>query len=91
MLTEAKIVKMILEEYDRRAHRVLSEVELDPFPGQEYTDEPIISPHLKVRHVNTQLLYTIDSVSPRDITLRSPEGDLFTVDSDEFEKEYKLD
>jgi len=91
LLTEQKIVELFSREYDRKIFEILSELDIGPFPGQAHKDAPVITRDLKVRHVKTLLLYTIDSVSPRDITLRTPEGRRFTVSADEFEKEYKLD
>lgn len=91
LLTEQKIIAMFLEEYDHKIFEVLTEIDLSPFPGQAHKDSPVVSRDLKVRHTQTSLLYTIHSVSPRDITLRTPEGKLFTVTIDELEKEYKLD
>jgi len=90
-LTEKDIIQIIREEYDRKLCRILSEVETSPFPGQADEKEPIITPNLKVRHEKTGFLYTVDSVSQKDVVLRSPEGDRFTVEIDEFEREYELD
>ena len=91
ILSESDILRMMREEYDLKLERILSEINTAPFPGQENDRDSVVSPDLKVRHDKTNLLYTVDSVSPNDVTLRSPEGDRFTVDADEFEKEYNLD
>ena len=90
-LKESDILRIMLEEYDSHLLSVLKEIDMSSFPGQKDEREPVVSPDLKVRHGKTNLLYTIDSVSHDDIVLRSPEGDRFSVGTDEFEKEYKLD
>ncbi|MBT7912715.1 hypothetical protein HN588_02275 [Candidatus Bathyarchaeota archaeon] len=90
-LSESDILRMLREEYDLKLERVLGEINTAPFPGQQDDRSPVVTPDLKVRHKKTNLLYTVDSVSPNDVTLRSPEGDRFTVAADEFEKEYNLD
>lgn len=51
---------------------------------------PSVEPELKVRHKESGLRYTVDSVSVRDITLRTPENEKFTLDATEFENGYEL-
>lgn len=87
-LTERDIIRFIREEYDRRLNDALN---ISPFPGQIDKSEPVITPNLKVRHIKTGYLYTVDSVKADEIVLQTPEGSRFAVGLDEFEKEYKLD
>lgn len=49
-----------------------------------------VSPELKVRHKATGFLYTVVSVSKKDVVLKTPEGDEFIVDSAAFEKGYDV-
>jgi len=49
-----------------------------------------VSPDLKVRHRATGFLYTVVSVSKKDVVLRTPEGNEFIVDSATFEKGYDV-
>lgn len=49
-----------------------------------------VSPELKVRHRATGFLYTVVSVSKKDVVLRTPEGSEFIVDSTAFEKGYDV-
>lgn len=55
------------------------------------SDVPVLSPELKIRHKKSQIRYTVDSVGPRDIILRTPEGEKFLVDKETLESEYELD
>lgn len=88
-LTERKIIELFKEEW---ASRVLQlEKSLDKFLKSDVTKKGIISPDTKVKHKASQLLYTIDEVTPTHIVLRTPEGKLFAVDADELAQEYSLD
>ena len=51
----------------------------------------VLSPELKVKHKESQLRYTINSVGPRDVILRTPEGETFLVSKETLEAEYELD
>jgi hypothetical protein len=42
-------------------------------------------------HTKSGIRYTVDSVGPRDVILRTPENETFLVDKDTLEKEYHLD
>jgi len=48
------------------------------------------SPDLKVKHSSTGFLYTVVSVSKKDVILRTPEGKEFAVDAATFEKDYEI-
>lgn len=54
-------------------------------------EKPLLTPELKVIHKTSKLKYTIDSVSPRDVILRTPEGEKFLVNGGELEKDYQLE
>jgi hypothetical protein len=53
--------------------------------------QTVVTPELKVRHKKSQIRYTVTSVGPKDVILRTPEGENFLVDADELEKNYQLD
>ena len=61
------------------------------FKTKDGKPQNVLSPELKLRHKGSGLLYTIDSVGPRDAILRTPEGGTFLVDKDELEADYELD
>lgn len=50
-----------------------------------------VSSGTRIRHKNSGIEYTVVSVSPRDMVLKTPEGRPFTVDANEVEEEYELD
>jgi len=88
-LEEQDVIRVMREEWDARVRRLSEalEVKLD----SPVTDEPIIAPDFKVRHKRSQIRYTVVSVSPRDVILKTPEGEQFLVDAAEFEKDYEVD
>jgi hypothetical protein len=49
-----------------------------------------VSPDLKVKHKATGFLYTVVSVSKKDVVLRTPEGKEFIVDAAQFEEGYEV-
>ena len=89
-LTEQRIIEIMREEYEAKLRKL--DEDLSAFMNVPDDDkEGIIGLETKVRHKETQLLYTVNSVGPNEIELRTPESKTFMVTSDEFEKEYELD
>lgn len=92
VLEEADVIRTMREEWDKRVSNLNEEVELAMKSKVEGDGEKmIISPELKVRHKKSQLRYTVSSVGPRDVILRTPEDEDFLVDADDLEKNYELD
>ena len=90
-LEEADIIQMMREEWNVKVSR-LSEAVDAVLKGKVDGDEKLlISPDLKLRHKKTQFLYTVISVGPRDVILKTPEDKQFIVDKDTLEKEYEID
>lgn len=90
-LTEADILQIMREEWDNKL-KSLEETVDAVFKGKvDGKNKMILSPDLKLRHKKTQFLYTIDSVSPADAVLKTPEGKKFLVDKDTLENEYEID
>lgn len=89
-LTEKRILELMKEEWDRKVANL--DKSLVEFLGADDSDgkRGIIGVNTKVRHKGSQLLYTVHEVGPRDVTLETPEGKLFTVKDHEFEEEYEL-
>jgi hypothetical protein len=92
VLQEADVVRVMREEWTARVKALAEQVDvvLNSKVGKE-GEKPVLSPELKVKHKKSGILYTIDSVGPRDIILRTPEGETFLVDGPAFEQEYHLD
>jgi hypothetical protein len=91
-LQEADVIRIMREVWSARM-KTLSE-EIDVVMKSKVADKsdvPVLAPELKVRHKKTQLRYTIDSVGPNDVILRTPEGETFLIDGAEFESDYQLD
>lgn len=90
-LEESDIIQVMREEWDAKL-RALSEAADAVLKGKIDGDEKLlIDPGLKLRHKKTQFLYTVRSVSPRDVILKTPEGKEFLVDKEELESSYELD
>lgn len=91
-LTEADVIRVMREEWDKRVAALAETVDLTLSAKTKGGGEQlVISPELKVMHKDSGIRYTVDSVGPRDIILRTPEGEKFLVDKETLEAEYELD
>lgn len=91
-LTEADVIRVMREEWDKKVAALSETVDIAlsaKVGGGE--EKPMLSPELKVMHKKSGIRYTVDSVGPRDIILRTPEEDTFLVDKETLESEYELD
>lgn len=86
------VIRVMREEWHARLASLSEQVDL-VMNSKVTADEkdPVISPELKVRHKKSQIRYTVSSVGPRDLILRTPEGEEFIVDKETLESEYELD
>lgn len=85
-LTEVEIIRIIREEWDKRVSAALIELKASLSSGKK----EILSPELKVRHAKSGIRYTIDSIGPNDVILRTPEGKQILVGKDVLENEYEV-
>jgi len=91
-LTETDVLRIMREEWNKKVSNLSEAVEVAMTTKVGKSgDQPIIAPELKVLHKKSGIRYTVDSVGPKDIILRTPEDDTFLVDADQLEKEYELD
>lgn len=92
-LTETDVIRVMREEWDRRIAALSETVDIavNSKVGDGKGEQPILSPELKVMHKKSGIRYTIVSVGPRDIILKTPEGNDFIVDAPHLEDEYELD
>lgn len=91
-LQEADVIRIMREEWDKKVQALAETVDITMHAKSKDGDEhPVISPELKVMHKKSGIRYTVDSVGPRDIILRTPEDEKFIVDKDTLEAEYELD
>lgn len=84
-ITEVDVLKLLREEYEKR-----EKLNTAKFKGQDSKTD-VLTKGLKVRHVETNLLYTVDAVSAQEIFLKTPEGDTFAVTRKDLTRSYKLD
>ena len=86
------VIRVMREEWQARLAALSEQVDLvmnsKVTAGEK---DPVISPELKVRHKNSQIRYTVSSVGPRDLILRTPEGEEFLVSKEDLEDGYELD
>ena len=90
-LNEEDILRVMREEWSNKLTALSEEIDLILKSKVDGEKKDVLSPDLKIRHKKSQILYTIVSVGPRDIMLKTPEGEDFLIDKDELEKNYELD
>ncbi len=91
ILKEEDIIEMMREEWRAKVIALSEEIDLTLKTKVDGEEKEVISQDLKVRHKKSQLLYTIVSVGPNNIILKTPEGEVFLLDKDELEDAYELD
>lgn len=93
-LKSEDIIRVMREEWVAGVTRLAEKVDL--MMNAKVDDDgkqPIIAPGTKVKHKKSGLLYTVQSVSPRDVILLPPDGTggaEFLVDKSDFEASYYL-
>lgn len=90
-LTESDIVRMMREEWNAKLTKLSEDVDVTLKGKVDGKPKTLISPQLKLRHKESRFLYTVTSVSPQEVILKSADGVPFKVDVDTLEKEYALD
>jgi len=94
-LQDQDVVRMMREEWEAGLRRLSEQIDMvmDAPVDKDGKGEqaPVLAPELKVRHKKSGLRYTIESVGPHDVILRTPEGETFLVDKETLEDEYQLD
>lgn len=92
-LQEQDVIRIIREEWNAKISLLTEEIDLaiKAKGSKEKEESLVVAPGLKVLHAKSGIRYTVDSVSPRDVILLTPEGEQFYVNADEFEENYKID
>jgi hypothetical protein len=90
-LTEADVLRVMREEWNKKIAELAETIDLTLNSKIDGDEQLVLSPELKVMHKNSGIRYTISSVGPRDVILRTPEGENFIVDKDQLEQDYELD
>ena len=88
LLTEQDIITLMREEWERNLQEKAQLTFKADVGGK---DKILVAPELKVQNAKSGIKYTVSSVSPRDVILRTPEGNEFIVNADELEKDYLLE
>jgi len=90
LLKESVAVNIFREEYRKHVDTLIESMDMYyKFNGDT---ENVISKDLRVRRKADGTVFTVQSVSHREVVLRSPENDeTFEVGQAAFEKEYELD
>lgn len=90
-LEEADIIRIMREEWDAKLAELSETVDAVLKGKVDGKEKTLVSTDLKLRHKDTQYLYTVVSVGPRDVILMTPEGKKFLIDKEELEKNYEID
>ena len=91
-LKESDVLRIMREEWNKKVSLLKEEKnELDlKAKVKKGVEKIVISPELKVMHSKSGIRYTIDSVSPKQIILRTPEGESFNIPAETLEDEYEV-
>ena len=90
-LTEADVLRVMREEWNAKVAKLAEQIDMVMTSKIGNNPADVLSPELKVKHKGSQIRYTINSVGPRDVILRTPEGETFLVSKETLEAEYELD
>jgi hypothetical protein len=91
-LQEADILRTMREEWTAKTAQLAEQIDIVMHSKVEGPEkESVLAPELKIRHKKSQIRYTVVSVGPRDIILKTPEGEQFLIDKETCENEYELD
>lgn len=90
-LTESDVLRIIREEWDLVTEKAKEDLEVFFKPEKTSDEVNVISPELKVKHTASGYRYTVDAVGTNSVVLRTPEGELMDLPTEEFENEYQLD
>jgi hypothetical protein len=90
-LEETDIIRIMREEWNAKVAALSETVDAVMKGKVDGEEKTLIGTDLKLRHKKTQFLYTVMSVGPRDVILKTPEGKQFLVNKEDLEKNYEID
>ena len=79
------------EEWNAKVSRLAEQIDMVMNSKIGKKEGEVLSPGLKVKHADSKIRYTVHSIGPRDIILRTPEGETFLVSKEDLENSYILD
>lgn len=86
VVTGKDIIRLMRESWESKLDELSSTFKL-----AKGNDVDALSNGLKIRHKESGLLYTVDTIGTRDVTLSTPDGEKFTVSRDDINSLYELD
>ena len=90
-LEEQDIILIMRQEWEKKVKALSEQVELTLKTKVDGKEVNPIDSDFKVKHKKSQILYTVDSVSTKDVILIAPEGEKFMISAEEFEEDYVSD
>jgi hypothetical protein len=90
-LTEADVLRVMREEWNARVAHLTEQIDMVMNSKIGKKEGEVLAPELKLKHKESMIRYTVTSVGPRDVILRTPEGENFLVSKEELEDSYILD
>lgn len=84
------VIGLMREAWDKKVNGLVAELNTH-FKQADGEKKPTLSNGLKLRHKDSQLLYTVDSIGTKDVTLVTPEGHTIVVNHNTVNDQYELD
>lgn len=84
------VIGLMREAWDKKVKGLVNELDTH-FKQADGEKKQALSNGLKLRHTSSQLLYTVDSIGTKDVTLVTPEGQTIVVNHKTIDDQYTLD
>lgn len=84
------VIGLMREAWEKKVENLVKELDTH-FKQADGEKKPALSNGLKLRHKESSLLYTIDSIGTQDVTLMTPEGQTIVVNFKTIDADYELD
>lgn len=90
-LEDKDVISIMRQEWQKKINTLSEQVDLILKTKVDGKEVNPISSDFKVKHKETGIIYTVQSASTKDVVLRTPEGDDFTVSAQNFKDNYASD
>lgn len=84
------VIGLMREAWEAKVGKLVSELDTH-FKQADGEKKQALSTGLKLRHTSSGLLYTIDSIGTKDVTLLTPEGETIVVNFKSVDADFELD
>lgn len=90
-LEEKDVIKIMQEVWQEKIFKLSEEVDITYTTKVDGKDVSVLSNArgLKLRHKKSNILYTLEEISPEKAKLTTPEGDTILIDEETLENEYE--